>query len=378
MRILLLEIRKILNWKMLIVLAFVNVILYYFLIDFDIKYFPNGRPALDSYRIGVEMVETYGPHMSETEIADFKKKYDEEVQKADQLLQSRDDFRAAGITSYEEFQNIDRENKSQMELHDKVTFEEKIDLFWELQERERLMEFHVAREVIVENEIDRQDTKGKERLNELKVSGQTDLYPEISLMNFESMIRNIAITVLMSVVLVISPIFLSDRSKNLVDLQYTAKIGRSLFKKKAMAGLVSAIIVITALLTIYLSIYSLNKPSVFFDIPINSFIGDWIWYDLTFFQYIMFSVMAIYMLGIILALIAMGISTIIPNYITLIGVQVPVIIALLTFGLKYLLVLFVSMRLPQWYVPLCYFVLVMIVIACLTFIWTREKKLDVV
>lgn len=108
MQIIINEMKKILNWKILLVLAFVNVSLYYFLIEFDIQYFPNGRPALDSYRIGVEMIENYGAEMNETELADFKEKYRQEVQKADQFLQSRQDAQDVGVTSYEEFRNMDK------------------------------------------------------------------------------------------------------------------------------------------------------------------------------------------------------------------------------------------------------------------------------
>ncbi|MBS4201653.1 hypothetical protein KHA93_18790 [Bacillus sp. FJAT-49732] len=378
MQILLLEIRKILNWKILLVLAFVNLILYYFLIDFNIKHFPNGRPALDSYRIGAEMVKNYGPEMDESEKANFRKKYEEEVRKADEFFQSREDFKKVGVQSYEEFENMDRSNEVQMKLREKVIFGEEVDLFWELQERERLLEFHQDQEMIINNEINRADSIGQKHLITLKRTGQFDLYPEVSLMNFKDIITNIAIAVLISVVLVISPIFLSDRTRNLVDLQYTSKIGRSIFMRKLAAGLISAFIVMTGLLAIYLSIYSLNNPSIFFEVPLNSFIGGGSWYNLTFFQYILLSTLAIYVLGFLLTLVSMGISNIVPSFIALIGIQVPIILALLIFGIRYLLNLIISMWLPIWLVPACYIALIGIVIGSVVFIWNREKKLDIV
>lgn len=377
MQILLLEIRKILNWKILLVLAFVNLILYYFLIDFNIKHFPNGRPSLDSYRIGAEMVQNYGHIMDESEKADFKEKYEEEVRKADEFFQEREDFKKVGIQSYEEFVNMDRNNEAQMKLHDKVFFGEEVDLFWELQERERLLEYHRDQEMIIKNEIGRADAIGQKQLGELKKTGQFNLYPEVSLMNFNDIISSIAIAVLISVVLVVSPIFLSDRTRNLVDLQYTSKIGRLIFKKKLTAGLISSFIVMTVLFAIYLSIYSLNNPSIFFEVPINSFIGHWHWYNLTFFQYIVLSIIAIYVLGFILAFISMGISNLVPSYIALIGVHVPIILALLIFGLKYLLNFIVSMWLPIWIVPICYVGLISAVIIGVIFLWFREKKVDI-
>ncbi|MCJ8008732.1 hypothetical protein ACFFF5_08960 [Lederbergia wuyishanensis] len=378
MQILLLEIRKILNWRILLVVAFVNLILYYFLIDFNIKHFPNGRPSLDSYRIGAEMVKNYGPVMDVSEKGDFKKKYEEEVQKADEFIQSYDDFNKVGVQSYEDFVNMDRNNEAQMKLRDKIVFEEEVDLFWELQERERLLEFHQDQEMIIENEINRADSIGQKHLVELKKTGQFDLYPEVSLMNFKDIIMNIAIAVLISVVLVISPIFLSDRTRNIVDLQYTSNIGRSIFKKKLIAGLISTFVVITGLLAIYLCLYSLNNPSIFFEVPVNSFIGGVSWYNLTFFQYIVLSTIAIYVLGSLLTFVSLGVSNLVPSYIALIGIQVPIILALLLFGLKYLLNLIISMWLPIWLVPACYIALNIIVIGSIVFLWKREKKLDIV
>ncbi|MBY0122897.1 hypothetical protein [Bacillus sp. S/N-304-OC-R1] len=378
MQILLLEIKKILNWKILLAVAFVNLILYYFLIDFDIKYFPNGRSALESYKIGAEMVEEYGTNLNETEKNDFKKKYKEEVQKADEFIQGREDFKEAGILSYKDFQNIDFFDETLGKFRDKVFFDENVDLFLQLQERERILEFHDDNELIIEKKIGRADPIGQKHLDELKMTGQIDLYPEVSFWNFQSIISNIAIAVLMSVVLVISPVLLSDRTKNVVDLQYPSKIGRTILRKKFFAGFISAFIVMSVLLAVYLSLYSLNNPVIFFEIPINSFIGQWHWYNLTFFQYIILSIMAIYVLGFLLTFISMGISNLVPSFIALIGVQVPIISALLIFGIPYLLNFIINMWLPIWLVPTLYIVLIIIVIVFVAFLWKRENKLDIV
>ncbi len=119
MQIIINEIKKILNRKMILLLFLVNAILYFLLINFHIEYFPNGRPALDSYNIGIEMIEKYGTGMDEAEMADFKKTYDNQVKEADQLLQSRKEFRDVGIRSYEEFRNMEIENREQHTLRHK-------------------------------------------------------------------------------------------------------------------------------------------------------------------------------------------------------------------------------------------------------------------
>ena len=45
-----------------------------FYIEFHITYFPNGRPDLDSYNIGIEMIEKYGTHMDGAELRTSKRR----------------------------------------------------------------------------------------------------------------------------------------------------------------------------------------------------------------------------------------------------------------------------------------------------------------
>ena len=375
MQIIINEMKKILNWKILFAIAFVNMLLYYFLIEFDIKHFPTGRPALDSYRIGVEMVNNYGPEMNEADLADFKEKYNQEVEKANQFLQKRKDAQDVGVTSYEDFQNIDFGDTKAEAFHAKIIFDEEVDLFWELGERERLIEFHNLRN---ENFLLEQPTSyQKKYLDELKTAGVFQAYPEVTLTNFQSIIRNIAIAVLISVVLLVSPLFIRDRSLQMLDLQYTARIGRTIFKKKIVAGLISAFLVISGLLAVYLGLYSQNHPEPFFDIPMNTFIAGYQWYNLTFFEYIILTVIAIYVLGFILVLLSLSVSQFAPNYISLIGVQVPIIFGLLAFGLRYLLEWITNFFLPQWLVPLCYSLFMVASTLLIVLLWKREKKKDI-
>ncbi|MHC0039547.1 hypothetical protein [Pseudoneobacillus sp. C159] len=376
MSIILLELKKILNWKLLLLIAFVNVILYYFLIDFHIKHFPYGNPA--PYIVGKEMVKTYGPEMTAAEVKDFKKKYDAEVRKADQFIQSREDFAEVGIHSYKDFRQVDGRDVAKEKLTSKFLLEESHPLFWKLQEKERLLDFHQNHDLIMNSEMSKADSTGKKHLTQLKQTGQFNLYPETSYENFRQIIENIAIVVLLSLVLVISPIFLRDRSQHLVDLQYTSKIGRQLFKRKLAAGLISAFLLMTVLLGIYLCIYSANNPSVFFDVPINSFVGGKYWYNLTFFQDIVLSVVAIYVMGFILTFVSMGISTLAPSMIVLIGAQVPLVLALLIFGLKYLLFMIVTISLPIWLIPSCFAALMVITTAFILSLSSREKRVDIV
>ena len=75
MRVLWNELKKILTLKMVLLLAVVNSILFFLLIEFYIEYFPNGRPGLDHYNISIEMLDKYGMDIDDKEFADFKETY---------------------------------------------------------------------------------------------------------------------------------------------------------------------------------------------------------------------------------------------------------------------------------------------------------------
>lgn len=377
MQILWNELKKILTWKMLLLLLIVNYILYFLLIDFDIEYFPNGRPTLDSYNIGIEMIEKYGTYMDETEFADFKNTYDEQVKEMDQFLLGRNEFVEAGMDTYEKFNNFDQENEEQYELHSNLTFEESNDLAWELQERERLIEFYETKEEGAGIYLNDAAQWQKDRFKEIKEKGLYGVYPEVVIMNFQTFILSVAITIMISVVLLISPIFLKDRMANVLYLQYTTKKGRSLYKTKVVVGLISTFFLITSLLIVYFSFYSLNNTSMYFDVPIHMFIGEYSWYDPTFLQFIVINIIAIYVLGFIMALLAMVFSSIVPNYIVLIGVQIPIIAGIIGYGLLYLITRIISIWSPKWIVPTTYTCMLVVGIILLVYMWKRESKRNI-
>lgn len=221
------------------------------------------------------------------------------------------------------------------------------------------------------------NTKQQARIDELKETKKFPKFPEVAFKNYQDFIFNVAITILFSVVIVISPIFIKARSIQVLDMQYTTKKGRNLYQVKVTAGLLSTFFVITTLFVIYFSVYALNKTSMFFDIPIHKFINSPSWYDPTFLQYIILTVIGIYILGFASAFFAMVFSSIVPNYISLIGVQVPYLFVMISLGINYLIILIIDIYLPQWLVPTSYSALIVGSIVLVMLMWKREKKRDI-
>ena len=337
MRIILQEMKKIFRPVMLLLLVIINCLMYYTFIDFDITVFPNGRPATDMYNIGVEMVEKYGHELDEVEIEDFKTVLQQEIKKADEYIQTDREFAELGITTYkqfieernEAFDNFDA-NSAFEKLHSRVVFEEGVDLFWEIPEREQIIErMEYVHERYGYSIIEGKPTKKQvQRIQEVISSGAVNtIFPSYPVGdNFQSISKSIAMTILVSVLFMISPIYIRDYKNNMIGLQYTSKIGRDLFKKKLVAGMISAFLITTVLLIVYYGLYTTNDIGMFLNSGINSFMGWLYWYDLSFLQLILVTILFTYVLTFSIALLAMFVSSICKNYISVIGILLPIFV----------------------------------------------------
>lgn len=380
MRILWNEVKKILSFKMFLLLAIVNSILFFLLIEFHIEYFPNGRPDLDHYNISIEMLDKYGMDVSEEEFADFKETYRAEVKKVDDYLQTRSDYFDKGLETYQDTKSTQAESDELSTHRWELLYSKDIgDTLWELQSREYIIEWIEYEEASLDGWSHKEYNKKQQaRIDELKEAKKFPVFPGVKIKNYQDFIFNVAMTILFSVVIVISPIFIKDRSIQVLDMQYTTKKGRNLYQVKVLAGLLSTFFVITTLFSIYFSVYTLNKTSIFFDIPIHKFIGGTSWYDPTFLQYIILTVIAVYILGFASVFFAMVFSNVVPNYISLIGVQVPYLFLIISFGLNFLITFMIDIYLPQWAVPTSYSALLIGSIVLMVLMWKREQKRDIV
>lgn len=330
MHIVLQEMKKIFHPVMLLLLVAINGLMYYIFIDFDITVFPNGRPATDMYHIGIEMVEKYGHELDEAEFEDFKAVLAKEMAKADEYIQSDQDFKKLGISSYQQFQEMRDTDSAIDEVASRVIFDEGVDLFWEIPERERIIEdMELVNErygySFFEGGL---NEKQEQRIQEIIDSGTVKaIFPSYPVeYNFRTISKSIAITILVSVLFMISPIFIRDYKNNMIGLQYSSKIGRGLFRKKLIAGMLSAFLITTVLAIVYYSLYSTNQIGMFLESGINSFMGQAYWYDLSFLQLIIMTIILTYVLTLSMGLLAIFVSSICKNYISIIGILLPLFV----------------------------------------------------
>lgn len=178
------------------------------------------------------------------------------------------------------------------------------------------------------------------------------IFPHEVLENYENLSGNMTILIMISVMIVVTPLYMADRRNKMTLLQYTTKAGRSLFLKKFIAAFIAVMAVITAQLAIFFFLYRGNDTSQFFDIKISSIISFFVsWYDITFLQYIILTVVSMYVIGIAVLFIVAVISSSVPNYMTNIGLQIPLAGMLIAIGIDYFIKDITSFHLPKAFLP---------------------------
>ena len=325
------ELKKIFNIKSLLVLLGISFVIYKIFIDFHIETFPNGRPDGDVYEIAKDFVEEKGINASEEGIEYFiklKEKYEEE---SDNYLLNDPLARELGISSYKElkdaaYRKTDNDAKVK-ELNNKIMFEEYVDSFWKVQASDYFVNMY---------EVNNDYNASKEqieRINEIiNNKSYRDVFPEVVLNNYNSFIFNSMTLIIVSIIFLLAPIFTKDRQRNLEQIQYATKRGRKLYKDKIITALIASAIIVTIELGILFFMYLTreNTVEVFYNASINSWFNfGYYWFDLTFKEYIIVTIIFVYIFALCLVMLITFISRKCCRYITLIGISLLLSIGLI-------------------------------------------------
>ncbi|KOS64017.1 ABC transporter permease [Lysinibacillus sp. FJAT-14222] len=369
------EMRKIFSWKIVALIVFVNVLLYWALLEFNITYFPNGRPSGDIFAIEQQLIPKYGADIDEEEYKDLVSMYEQEVKKANDFLAHDPKAQEVGLTTYEEFSNVDHENELQWEYYSYLVFHSKEDFPWVLQAWESFIERYQSK--ALQSEIEHTSGAQQQRFKELLNDRKHTIYSGIVLDNFQSITENLAIIILFSIAILLSPIFLRDKVTSIIPLQYTSKKGRKTFWIKWLAGLVSAVFITIVLMIIYLTMYATNNTYSHFDLPLSSFSWYYYWYDMTFLQYIILTIVAIFIVSVLLGIVSMAISVFVHNTIAMIGIQIIVMFGMIAGVTKYMITDIIWVLHPKWLAPAGYILLISLTVIFTLYAWRRESHKDI-
>ncbi len=374
MRVLLFEVKKLFGWKRILLILLFCIFYYFFTINWNL-HFVNTGGVLSEYETAVHMVEEFGVWMDDDDFAAFQKETAEAYRRFDELIQANTELQELRVTT---FYRLFDYYWTELEWSDEIRHEEEVNLALELMARRMNIAFFESGQGMLipsHNQTERQ----RERIEELENRKEQAVLDRHVFLGYQLMIGRVAEMVVLSLVMMISPVYLTERRNRMLSMQYTTKVGRRLFHKKVIASIMAASLIISIQLGVIFTLYSRVWSSIFFPADINSFlIIDHIsWLDITFGQYILLTVGLVYLIGIIIAVLITFVSRLFPNYISVIGVQIPIIIIIFTRLLDSLIVNPTNIIFPPYLVPSLYTGLIFLVVVLIAVQWRREKKVDI-
>lgn len=335
MWIILNEIKKMCTIKNLLILLLINFIGYYIAIEFRMTYFPNGNPSTNIYSVSKKIIEERGNDFSDSDKEYLEDMYKHLLSVTGKYLENNEIARKYGVKDVRTL--VDKaytaggvEGQELGELNNKIFFKEGVEGFWDYEAVSWMRDMYNNNENSLKlsklpHNADRIDEiiKNKE-FNSILPSEVIDNYNEVIVYSF--------VTILLSVVFVISPVFTYDKRRNMEYVQYSSKRGRRIFKDKVIASIISGIGITTTILGWVFYLYNNRKNTVemFYDSSINSFFSGYSWINITFREYMIISIVLLYLTVISVTILICYVSRLIGGYIPLIGIMI-----LITYGIEY-------------------------------------------
>ncbi|MGX4598988.1 hypothetical protein [Faecalimicrobium sp. JNUCC 81] len=402
MRIIKHEIEKVINIKTILILFIISVLFYKLVIIPKADVIVN-KDSVNT--VASNMIKDYGVTMENDEFKDFKNKYNEKVKLANDFIKDNEEFSNLSILNYKEFDKIVRNNGEEkydnpklQELYYKYEYHDEISLFNELSEIEnRLITYEHESSIdeepfynVVNNQNENSKEKAISREKEIVERGyRNSLLPYTVFETYDDLVKSVSILILISIIFVISPIYLKDKLEKINYLQYSSKIGRDIFKKKVIATMLVSVLITSIQLIVFFIYYKTQNNSIFLDCNISGHYNSPIksWYDITFRDYIGLTIACVYLISIAVSMITLYISSKVNTYISLIGIQVTNIFIVSNFLLKILINKVSSMYivmnkigyiyLPKYFLPIVYMVLIILPISILYLRNKKELKCDI-
>ncbi len=348
MRIILNEMKKIWNIKIILLIIFSSLVVYNMFMSFNINYFFSNHPEQECYVFAMEMTKKYGKRIEQKEFDQFiKEKKLLLNQEFIQSIANESILTDNGIYTFDDmYLFFNAEGNRHIQLEKLNGDEEKLQLMsdskcriygkeydyigFKFQTIMHIENDYLNAEKYIDYDISSQDTGPKSitRLQEIK---DTKQYKNISI-NETRIINRIqpyfffgSIVIMLGVIILISPLITTDNLRNMSLLQYTSKKGRKLLSHQLIACLISTFILVTLKVLIFGGIFSTLGTQVFWNNAFNAFYNhSYSTFDFTYGQWILMQVGLLYLLAFVLTFIVFVISKMSKNYITLILKGIPI------------------------------------------------------
>jgi hypothetical protein len=340
MRILFNEMKKIWSLKIICVLAVVGALFFYIFMQFYVVYYRGtDHPKTEQVYYCEELIRLYGPYVSEEQLAEyFSAEWERLVAEAEVYIAAMPVFAEGGVYSFADYSAL-REQDFDIEYT-----REQTAAIWALNDEEcDFLGFKLQTIMRMEDDVGVMgryigvpesfwfvlSEKEQNRYLEIVASGENryvmsgwvyDATNDYTLY--------FSVLVMLSVLVLVSPLVVSDRHGRVHYLLYSSKYGRRIMYAQLAATLISAFLLTTLLIVIFGGIFSVNGTKIFWE---GSIASDFCYhlsvFPLTYGGWVTSIVGLLYATALSFAALAFILSRFSSNLITLVIKLVPVFAA---------------------------------------------------
>ena len=388
------ELKKLLDWKLLLLLAVFTGLFYYMFLNFDlVNYYPNGHAAAESLELGKRILAKYGPTIDRTEQKEFESvDYPAIKQAADRELAGIKEFREAKITTVEEYDTLgDKTDDASRELFNKLSnaLNKTIPLkpirpdasYMYQEARDTVSSFHDAESASKARIAYAPAGAARERIEQLEKRAATEGTPVLPkwpiMTSWAEMTMSLSVLLLFTVAIFVSPYLVHERRSGVRSLAYTCRKGRPLFATQFEAALVIAALAEAVQLTVFLTLFHTgpHRDDLLF-LGCDISYGNGLWRDMTFGQYIALSCVILFLLAFGFAMVSFAVSKWCKNYIAVLAAQIPLLFLAAKLCGGILGTLF-SVNRPPYFTPVVCAACVLLPLGGCLFLNHREKTADI-
>lgn len=393
MNILILELKKIFKPLNIILVVLITLIGYNQFIMPEIYMFRNSQPQKQINNIGAMLANNYGCTIDNREFQEIKKMRDNKEKTATEYLTNQPESKKANIRDYKDFYYAREQDFTQRreyvdinlikKIEERVLFEENIYLFWELPQIENYIVSYEHKKSIINRDIDYyKSIASNSVIDRLRNIGESENFTSpmngVVHSNYDKLMFWETVIVIISLAIIISPIFITDNRNKINYIQYSTKIGRNIVKKKVIAGIITSFIIASFHIIIFFIVYNKLGTFAYLDTYINSFLASsYFWFDLTFGQYIALTIIILYIISLLTCFISMYISSRVNSYLSLIGIQVPILYGIIIMQLKFGTTNVTNILLPKYTTFEIYASIIIVNIVIFLCILKKENLVDV-
>ena len=340
MRIILNEMKKIWNWKLLAIIVIVSAMFYIMFMSYYIDHYKHGNhPHQETVFYAEELTRLYGVSITAEELADYiAGERALLIERAEGYFQTMPIFSDAGIYSFDDYTLL-RERQggeissTESNAHWTLLGEECDYLGFKLQSLEYFEErYDFISKIIGDTESYWSffNEKEKDRYAEIVSDGENrSILIDWTLWHTESYAFYLSILLMLAVLALVSPLLVSDRHGNMHYLQYSSKLGRRVMRVQLVATLLSALMLTTLMILIFGVIFSANGTHLFWYNNMNSdFSSVRTVFSMTYGGWVVAAIIFMYVLTLGVSMLAFVLSRFSGNLITLVMKLIPVFAAL--------------------------------------------------